>query len=141
MQSSPGFCTSLNNCTSSEKANSTLWGTENKINEVHAQQIFYTPSPRPTDDSWVKCCADGCCLPVASVLPPCWGGRHGPEAQQNPLCLPFSASMSAWLAPSLGERMIKGLVAHWEAGSAPAVLYLLRTQGAGVRGLDTEHTA
>lgn len=78
-----------------------------------------------------------------TLLPSCnlVGGRHDPEAEQNPLCLPFSASMSAWLAPSLGERTINGLVAHWEAGSAPAVLYLLRTQGAGVRGLDTEHTA
>lgn len=43
MQSSPGLGTLLNNWTSSEKVNSTLWGTENKINVVHNQQIFYIP--------------------------------------------------------------------------------------------------
>ena len=79
----PGFGTSLNNCTSSEKVNSTLWGTENKINVVHFRQTLYPP-PTPSSPPGVKC----------------------DETEQSPP--PCPGSTAGQLGPRPGERLAKG---------------------------------
>lgn len=83
----PGFGTSLNNCTSSEKVNSTLWGTENKINLVHFRQTLYPPLPPsspPSSPRGVKC----------------------DETEQSPP--PCPGSTAGQLGPRPGERLAKG---------------------------------